>query len=139
MGCMQYRWRELNASQDVFRWHARSVNVPSPVSTLGRMNPLASWVEDLAQALLEEPLPRRWAHVQGVATRALSLTPVLGADSDLLHAAGCLHDIGYAPRLVHGLPAPACRKRPAHREPGAGSRAVGMPAVATPSRSSSAA
>jgi hypothetical protein len=32
------------------------------------------------------------------------LTPVLGADSDLLHAAGWLHDIGYAPGLaVTGL------------------------------------
>jgi HD superfamily phosphodiesterase len=62
------------------------------------MNALASWAEDLAQALLQEPLPRRWAHVQGVAERARSLAPVLGADADLLQAAW-LHDIGYAPAL----------------------------------------
>ena len=44
-------------------------------------------------------LPRRWAHVQGVAARARSLAPVLGADADLLQAAAWLHDIGYAPAL----------------------------------------
>ena len=80
------------------------MNVPSALSTLGRMNPLASWAEDLAQALLQVPSPRRWAHVQGVAARVLSLAHVLGADSDLLHAAGWLHDVGYAPGLaVTGL------------------------------------
>jgi hypothetical protein len=31
---------------------------------------LASWAEQLAQVLLQESLPRRWAHVQGVAARA---------------------------------------------------------------------
>jgi HD superfamily phosphodiesterase len=64
------------------------------------MNAPASWAEPLAQALL----PRRWAHVQGVAVRARSLAPVLGADADLLEAAAWLHDIGYAPGLaVTGL------------------------------------
>jgi hypothetical protein len=68
------------------------------------MNALASWAEHLAQAILQEPLPRRWAHVQGVATRARSLAPVLGPDADLLQAAAWLHDIGYAPGLaVTGL------------------------------------
>ena len=68
------------------------------------MNTLASWAEQLARALLQEPLPRRWAHVQGVAARARSLAPVLGADADLLEAAGWLHDIGYVPGLaVTGL------------------------------------
>ena len=43
--------------------------------------------------------PRRWAHVRGVAARARSLTPVLGADADLLEAAW-LHDIGYAPGVA---------------------------------------
>jgi hypothetical protein len=51
------------------------------------MNTLASWAEPLAQTLLQEPLPRRWAHVQGVA-------------ADLLEAAAWLHDIGYAPGLA---------------------------------------
>jgi HD domain len=64
------------------------------------MNALVPWAEHLAQALLQESLPRRWAHVQGVAARARSLTPVLGADADLLEAAAWLHDIGYAPGLT---------------------------------------
>ena len=68
------------------------------------MTALASRAEHLAQALLQELLPRRWAHVQGVAARARSLAPVLGADADLLEAAAWLHDIGYAPSLaVTGL------------------------------------
>ena len=71
--------------------------VPRRLSSVGRMNALASWAEDIARALLQEPLPRRWAHVQGVAARARSLAPVLGADADVLQAAAWLHDIGYAP------------------------------------------
>ena len=64
------------------------------------MNALVPWAEHLAQALLQQPLPRRWAHVQGVAARARSLAPVLGVDADLLEAAGWLHDIGYTPGLA---------------------------------------
>jgi len=83
-----------------FRRRARSVNVPLRLSSLGRMNTLASWAQQLARALLQQPLPRRWAHVQGVAARARSLAPVLGADAELLEAAAWLHDIGYAPDLA---------------------------------------
>jgi HD domain len=64
------------------------------------MDTLASWARQLARALLQEPLPRRWAHVQGVANRARSLAPVLSADADLLEAAAWVHDIGYAPGLA---------------------------------------
>ena len=64
------------------------------------MNTLASWGEQLARTFLREPLPRRWAHVQGVAARARDLAPVLGMDADLLQAAAWLHDIGYAPGLA---------------------------------------
>jgi hypothetical protein len=64
------------------------------------MDTLASWAQHLARALLQEPLPRRWAHVQGVADRARSLAPVPGADAELLEAAAWLHDIGYAPGLA---------------------------------------
>jgi putative nucleotidyltransferase with HDIG domain len=64
------------------------------------MNTLASRAEPLARELLHEPLPRRWAHVQGVAALARSLAPVLGADADLVEAAAWLHDIGYAPGLA---------------------------------------
>ena len=64
------------------------------------MDTLASWAQELARALLQEPLPRRWAHVQGVANRARSLAAVLGADADLLEAAAWVHDIGYAPGVA---------------------------------------
>jgi hypothetical protein len=68
------------------------------------MNTQASWAQQLARALLQEPLPRRWAHVQGVAARARSLAAVLGADAELLEAAAWVHDVGYAPDLaVTGL------------------------------------
>ncbi|MEV4063679.1 HD domain-containing protein [Nonomuraea dietziae] len=60
----------------------------------------AEWARDLAQHLLEMTLPRRWAHTQGVAARAMSLAPVLGDEADTLTAAAYLHDIGYAPDLV---------------------------------------
>jgi HD superfamily phosphodiesterase len=68
------------------------------------MNTLAPWAQQLARELLQESLPRRWAHVQGVAAQARGLAPVLGTDADLLEAAAWLHDIGYAPGLaVTGL------------------------------------
>ena len=60
----------------------------------------AFWAEELARKLLEIPLPRRWAYVQGVAGRARTLAPILGDDADLLEAAAWLHDIGYSPDLV---------------------------------------
>src|SRR3984957_9173828 len=60
---------------------------------------LADWAEDTARTLLHEPLPRRWAHSQGVAAQARTLAPILGPDADLLTAAAYLHDIGYAPDL----------------------------------------
>ena len=58
------------------------------------------WAQNLAEQLLAEPLPRRWAHSQGVGRRAESLADVLGDDAELLAAAAWLHDIGYAPSLV---------------------------------------
>ncbi|MCF6426056.1 HD domain-containing protein [Amycolatopsis tucumanensis] len=45
-------------------------------------------------------MPRRWAHVQGVARQARTLAPVAGSDAELLEAAAILHDVGYAPDLV---------------------------------------
>ncbi len=64
------------------------------------MQTTAAWAEGLARKLLEVPLPRRWAHVQGVAARARSIAPALGPDTDLLEAAAWLHDVGYLPELV---------------------------------------
>jgi hypothetical protein len=60
----------------------------------------ADWAREIARTLLEAPLPRRWAHVQGVARQARSLAPILGGDADLLQSAAWLHDIGYSPDLV---------------------------------------
>ncbi|MEU6173865.1 HD domain-containing protein [Streptantibioticus parmotrematis] len=59
-----------------------------------------SKARELARRLLEEPLPRRWAHSQGVAARAESLAPILGDDAGLVQCAAWLHDIGYAPQIA---------------------------------------
>jgi hypothetical protein len=60
----------------------------------------ADWAEEVARKLLEVPLPRRWAHSQGVAAKARRLAPILGSHADLLEAAAWLHDVGYSPDLV---------------------------------------
>src|SRR5262245_31543712 len=60
----------------------------------------ADWAEEIARKLLEIPLPRRWAHSQGVAAQARTLAPILDKDADLLEAAAWLHDVGYSPDLV---------------------------------------
>jgi hypothetical protein len=85
---------------DVSRRHVTSVNVPVWLRSLEHMQPLPAWAEDLARDLLEDKLPRRWAHVQGVAARARSLAPAFTAGKDLLEAAAWLHDIGYLPELA---------------------------------------
>jgi hypothetical protein len=83
------------------------VNVPPSRSSLDLMDTLAAWAQGLARTLLADALPRRWAHVQGVAARARSLAAAVGADAGLLEAAAWLHDIGYLPDLattgLHGL------------------------------------
>ena len=58
----------------------------------------ADWAQ--ARRLLAYPLPRRWAHTQGVAATARTLSGILGDDADLVVAAAWLHDIGYAPALA---------------------------------------
>lgn len=71
------------------------------------MQSLSAWAEDLARKLLEDTLPQRWAHVQGVAFLARSLPRASGVELELLEAAAWLHDIGYLPELattgLHGL------------------------------------
>jgi HD domain len=59
----------------------------------------ADWAEGIARALLENPVPYRWVHSQGVAATAWTLAPVLGRHSDAVTAAAWLHDIGYSPAL----------------------------------------
>lgn len=58
------------------------------------------WAWRLAEAELGQPLPRRWAHSQGVARAAVSLAKVVNDDAGLLASAAVLHDVGYAPRLA---------------------------------------
>lgn len=57
---------------------------------------LAKWAHDLAESLLAEALPKRWAHSQRVYAQALTLAPALGEDAELLAAAAIAHDVGYA-------------------------------------------
>lgn len=58
-----------------------------------------SAAQEFARALLEEALPRRWWHVQGVARRAAQIMECLPVDGEPVIAAAWLHDIGYAPCL----------------------------------------
>ncbi|MBW8482256.1 HD domain-containing protein [Actinomadura parmotrematis] len=64
------------------------------------MSNLAPWAREIAREHLETPLPRRWAHTQGVARQARTLVPTLGERADLLEAAAWLHDVGYAPDIT---------------------------------------
>ncbi|MEU6481437.1 HD domain-containing protein [Streptomyces sp. NPDC047017] len=61
---------------------------------------LAEWAYELSEAMLSEPLPRRWVHSLGVAKRARSLSSILGDDAELLEAAAVLHDVGYSPAIA---------------------------------------
>ena len=67
---------------------------------VGLVERQAERAEEIARTLLEKPLPRRWAHTQGVAARARTLAPILGDAADLIEAAAWLHDIGYSPALA---------------------------------------
>ncbi|WP_206686252.1 HD domain-containing protein [Kribbella qitaiheensis] len=61
---------------------------------------LVTWAATLAQSLLEQPLPRRWAHTIGVAEAARELAPGLRGMASTLEAAAWLHDIGYSPVIA---------------------------------------
>lgn len=61
---------------------------------------LVLWAESKARECLERALPRRWAHVQGVAFVAGQLARDLGDDADTLVSAARLHDAGCAPHLA---------------------------------------
>ena len=106
---------------DVSRRQATSMHVPTPLTSVDFMQPLAAWAQDLARTLLADSLPRRWAHVQGVAARARTLKPSLDADADLIEAAAWLHDIGYLPGLaetgLHGLDGARYLSDVQHAEP----------------------
>ena len=99
--CQTGDGRGIRDVSDVLRRQAASVNVPPSLTSVDFMQTTAAWAECLARTLLADPLPRRWAHVQGVAARARALKPSLGTDADLIEAAAWLHDIGYLPELAH--------------------------------------
>jgi hypothetical protein len=91
-----------DAERDVFRRHATSVNVPL------RLSSLAAWTRWLPGPnsspghSSRSPSPRRWAYVQGVAARARSLVPVLGAGEAL----GQTGEVRLPSSLVDHVPAP---------------------------------
>lgn len=80
---------------------ATSRSVPSGELS-GERSALTSPAWSLAERYLARELPRRWAHVQGVARRGIGVgRAVLSRDDqELLVAAALLHDIGYAAPLV---------------------------------------
>lgn len=55
---------------------------------------------ELTRSVLAEALPRRWKHVQGVASMAERVSASLALSGDVLVSAAWLHDIGYAPDFV---------------------------------------
>ena len=62
---------------------------------------LMAWATEVAGEHLASVLPRRWAHVRGVARRARLVEPLLSVqDGELLISAALLHDIGYASDLA---------------------------------------
>lgn len=66
------------------------------------MDELVAWSHERAATWLEASLPRRWAHVQGVADRARIATRLfVYAEQELLVAAALLHDVGYSPAIVN--------------------------------------
>lgn len=89
----------VSRPKDVSRRPAASLDVP-PCPHIFEIVKLSAWAENLSRELLSAPLPRRWAHTQGVASRARELGAILGDDADLLEGSAWLHDIGYAPSLV---------------------------------------
>ncbi|WP_232836917.1 HD domain-containing protein [Lentzea terrae] len=79
---------------------ARAKDFPRGLSDLSATG-VSGWARNTAHRLLAERLPRRWSHTAGVARRAEQVARVLRVEEqDLLVAAACLHDIGYAAELV---------------------------------------
>ncbi|WP_430502425.1 HD domain-containing protein [Micromonospora trifolii] len=65
------------------------------------MNDTVGQAARIAGMHLARPLPRRWQHVQAVATKTQRIGRVVSAkDRETLIAAAWLHDIGYAPDIA---------------------------------------
>ena len=77
-----------------------SLSPPLKAPSVQAMSHIADWAEKVARELLNEELPRRWAHSQGVAAQAAKLADILGEQADLIVAAAWLHDIGYSPAVA---------------------------------------
>ena len=67
--------RARSSAADVPRWLTASVHVRGRTPSVGLVGRQAERAEEIARTLLEKPLPRRWAHTQGVAARARTLAP----------------------------------------------------------------
>lgn len=72
------------------------------------MGALVDRAAQLAKLHLADALPRRWAHVQAVASKAERVARILDpVDAEVVVAAAWLHDLGYAPGIaqtgLHGL------------------------------------
>ena len=85
----------LETSQDVW---LSSLHKRSSAGYRERMDRVSA--RGIAERLLSEPLPRRWAHSVGVGRKAEAIAEVFGPDADLLVSAAYLHDIGYAPSVA---------------------------------------
>lgn len=59
-----------------------------------------AWARDRAEPCFPSPLPRRWAHTNGVGRKAESIAFLAGDAAETLVCAAWLHDIGYSPDLV---------------------------------------
>jgi hypothetical protein len=71
-----------------------------PEASYGAATSELVWAEQTSRRLLE-PLGARWRHTVGVADRARVVGRALAQrEAELLIAAACLHDIGYAPGLA---------------------------------------
>ena len=60
----------------------------------------ANQARELACRVLAGPLPRRWAHSQGVGRKAQTVAHLVEGNAAALVSAAWLHDIGYAPDLL---------------------------------------
>jgi HD domain len=93
------RQTQATARKTSPRRPSAQVNVPPARHSVTVMSH-PDQAEQVARQLLAEQLPRRWAHTQGAAAAARTLSAVLGEHAGLLTAAAWLHDIGYSPALA---------------------------------------
>ncbi len=79
-------------------------SVCAPFAAGGYSGVMVTGLVERARSLAAQhlaDLPRRWAHVQGVAAVAMEVAPVLDPVNAVAIVAACwLHDVGYAPELA---------------------------------------